>query len=70
MVIPTRRREATMPIDSRTRTASRATLRETAYSAPMASSVSTCPTASAPEAIRPPSASRTLACWPGGRPVG
>ena len=36
MVMPTRRREATMPIDSSTRIASRATLRDTAYSGPMA----------------------------------
>ena len=50
--MPTRRRDATMPIDSSTRIASRATLRDTAYSWQMPSSVSTCPAASSPAAIR------------------
>ena len=47
--MPTRRRDATMPIDSSTRIASRATLRDTAYSRPMPSSVSTWPGASSPD---------------------
>ena len=55
-----------MPIDSSTRIASRATGRETAYSAEIDSMVSTAPGARAPvHQPRTPSASSTLAWSPG-----
>ena len=61
-VTPTRRREVTIPIDSSTRIASRATGIDTAYSRAIPSRVSTAPEASAPETSREPRASRTPAC--------
>ena len=64
-VTPTRRRDATMPIDSSTRIASRDTDRDTAYSWSTASIVSTWPGARSPATIRAPSASSRLACSPG-----
>ena len=62
IVMPTRRRDATIPIDSSTRIASRATLRETPCSALTPSSVSTCPAGYVPDAIPVPSAVSRLRC--------
>ncbi len=63
-VMPTRRRLVTMPIDSRTRIASRTTDRETPNRASSCSIRSTSPAPSAPDVIIVPSRSRTLPCSP------
>ena len=60
--MPTRRRDATMPIDSSTRIASRATLRETPCSALTPSRVSTRPAGYFPDAMPVPSAVSRLRC--------
>ena len=60
--MPTRRREATMPIDSSTRIASRATLRDNPYSALTPSRVRTCPGEYFPETMAVPSAVSKLPC--------
>ena len=62
MVMPTRRRDATIPIDSSTRMASRATLRDTPCSVLTLSRLITCPAGSSPDTIRSPSAVSTLSC--------
>jgi hypothetical protein len=62
MVIPTRRRETTMPIDSSTRIASRATLRDTRYSALTPSRLSTWPGDKRSDTIPAPRAVSKLPC--------
>ena len=62
MVMPTRRRDSTMPIDSSTRIASRATLRDTPCCALTPSSVSTWPAGYSPDTIAVPSAVSKLPC--------
>ena len=62
MVMPTRRRDSTMPIDSSTRIASRTTLRDTPCCALTPSSVSTRPAWYSPDAIAVPSALSKLPC--------
>ena len=65
--MPTLRRAATIDIDCSTRTASRATGRDTAYSSAMPSRVRTWPSFSSPEVILEPRLSSTLVCMSGRR---
>lgn len=64
IVTPTRRRELATPIDSRTLTTSRTTVRETPYRASICSMENTSPAARRPVVRSAPMRVRTLWCRP------